>query len=85
VTGFEPSLSLLADPATIVTHGVGFDPLVRYWCLFSGPGADESLQEATFRSGNEIECQKPLVATTIRSHHLELSLFFSPDWPTEGG
>lgn len=85
MTGFGPTFSLLADPTTIVALGVGFDPLARYWCLFSGPGADESLQEATYRSAGEIECQKPLVATVAASHLLELSLYFSPEWPTSGG
>jgi len=84
VTGYAPTLSLLADPTTIVLSGVGFEPLLRYWCLFSGPGADESLQEATYRSGGEIECQKPLIGTTAATHDLELSLYFSPAWPAGG-
>ena len=85
VTGFEPAFSLIADPTTFSVRGVGFDPLVRYWCLFSGPGADESLQEATYGSSSEIECQKPLAGTTAASHRLELSLYLSPDWPAAGG
>jgi len=65
--------------------GVGFAPLSRYWCLFVGPGAVEALQEATVRSTSEVECQKPLAATTAETHDLELSLYFSPDWPSSSG
>lgn len=85
VTSFEPTYSLIGDPTTIVLHGVGFDPLARYWCLFAGPGADESLKEATFRSGGQVECEKPLVGTVATSHQLELSLYTSPDWPSGTG
>lgn len=69
----------------MVLSGVGFAPLSRYWCLFVGPGAVEALQEATVRSTSEIECQKPLAATTAETHDLELSLYFSPDWPSSSG
>jgi len=41
-TDFAPKYSLIADPATIIVSGVGFEPLMRYWCLFSGPEAIET-------------------------------------------
>ena len=85
VKDFEPKLSLIADPTTIVLSGVGFAQASRYWCLFAGPGTVEALQEATYRSEGEIECQKPLATTTLESHDLELSLFFSAAWPANGG
>jgi hypothetical protein len=45
-TDYEPKLSLLSDPTTITVTGIGFDPKLRYWCLFSGPDMIETSTEA---------------------------------------
>jgi hypothetical protein len=44
---FEPKLSLISDPTTISVSGTGFDALLRYWCLFTGPDEIETSTEAT--------------------------------------
>lgn len=44
---FEPKMSLFYDQTTIVITGIGFEPALRYWCLFTGPSAQETMTEAT--------------------------------------
>jgi hypothetical protein len=85
VTSFSPTFSLIGDSTTLVLSGVGFDPLARYWCLFEGPGDYQALQEATYRSGRQVECPKPMVGTIATSHSLFLSLYVSPQWPSTTG
>lgn len=77
---FQPRLSLISDPATISVSGIGFVPVLRYWCLFSGPGWTETSTEATVISSARIECEKPIINSTEETHELTLSIYFSPDW-----
>lgn len=79
-TDFEPKLSLISDPTTITITGVGFEPVLRYWCLFSGPGPAETSTEATVISTTRIECEKPIISSTEETHELTFSVYFSPDW-----
>ena len=77
---FNPKQTLIADAATLVITGVGFDLNTRYWCLFIGPADLENNSEATVISTSEIRCAKPFIESTEESHEFEIALYLAPEW-----